>query len=121
VKLAVRASVDGKGLFGSTEQAAAGTGDVYQLPTAQTVTLKPVATGATGAVRAYTFTITGIDLLGVTDDKNHEVFFEFADATRNSEVHTWMWGAAEAPSKVVFTPAAPADAVLASIPRAERK
>jgi hypothetical protein len=32
-----------------------------------------------------------------------------------------MWGAAEAPSKVVFTPAAPADAVLASIPRAERK
>lgn len=123
MNLRVRASVDEKGLFGSQLVTAAGTGDEYFLPTPAAVKVKPVATGATGGVRSVTFTITGIDLMQQTDNKRHTIFFQVASALpgTGSDVHAWMWGASEAPSSVVFTPASPAAATVASIPRTDRK
>lgn len=123
MNLRVRASVDGKGLFGGEEVRAAGTDEAYFLPKQAAVTVEPVATGATGGVRAVTFTITGIDLMDEADDKRHTVFFGIASALPGpqADMHAWMWGAAEAPSNVVFTPEAPAEATVASIPRDQRK
>lgn len=123
MNLRVRAAVDGVGLFGGEEVTAAGTEDKYFLPKQAAVTVKPVATGATGGVRAVTFTITGIDLMQENDDKQHEVFLGIASAPAGpqADVHNWLWGAAEAPSNVVFTPAEPAAAVLTSIAREERQ
>jgi hypothetical protein len=123
MNLRVRASVDEKGLFGSQEVLAAGTGDAYFLPTPAAVKVKPVATGATGGVRSVTFTITGIDLMDVKDNRRHTIFFQVASALPGpaADAHTWLWGAAEAPSSVVLSPEKPADAVITSIPRAERK
>lgn len=123
MNLRVRAAVDGVGLFGGQEVTATGTEDKYFLPKMAPITVKPVATGSTGGVRAVTFTITGIDLMLPKDDKRHEVFFGIASVTAvdKSDVHNWLWGAAEAPSNVVFTPEAPAAAVLTSIPRDDRQ
>lgn len=86
----------------------AGTGDVYFIPAAARVTVPPQSTGATGGVRSLTFSITGIDLMLEGDDRMHTVFFE-------------VWGAAEAPSGVVFTPEEPAGATIAALGRASRK
>ncbi len=121
--LRVRAAVDDIGLFGSTSQRAAGTDEEFFLPKAATVTVKPTSTGSTGGVRAATFTISGIDLLGETDNRKHAVFFEIASAPvgPQADMHNWLWGAAEAPSGVVFAPEAPAAVTVAALPRAQRK
>lgn len=132
VTLDVRATVGGKSLFGFTENESV-SGVVTAAPLERQVTVTPTATGATGGVRAYTFTITGIDFLTQEDlDKRggHSILIDVADATPvtiptgslgASNANAWMWGAAEAPSSVVFSPEAPAEAVLVADERSTRK
>lgn len=117
--LSVRATVDGVSLFGVTQNESA-TGTIVSSPADVPVTVIPVATGATGAVRALSFSITGIDLLLPEDDKQHTVVIDVADDF-SPDAHTWLWGAAEAPSGVVFTPEAIAPAKLKAAKRSTRK
>ncbi len=127
-KLAVRATVGGLSLFGSTELTSVA-GDVVFSPKERLVEVKPVATGSTGAVRALTFTITGIDFLTEADllkKSGHEIIVDVRDGTPNgargtSNAHAWLWGAAEAPSGVVFTPETPSTSVLTADLRSTRK
>lgn len=118
VGLSVRATVDGLSLFGSQENEST-TGDIVTSPADRPVTVKPVATGATGGVRALSFSITGLDLLLPADNTEHEILLDVGDTTLDN--HAWMWGAAEAPSGVVFTPKALAAAKLKANKRATRK
>lgn len=128
ITLAVRATVGGKSLFGFTERTSV-SGAVVASPEERLVTLTPVATGATGQVRSLTFTVTGIDFLteaDLTRKAAHPVVVDVRDATPNpattaSNVHGWVWGAAEAPSGVVFTPEEPAAVVMQADPREGRK
>ena len=133
VKLAVRATVGGKSLFGFTENTSVA-GDVVASPKDAIVELTPKATGATGGVRAYTLTITGIDYLTEADllrKSGHEVVIDVRDhapvetpagARRSQNAHAWLWGASEAPSSVVLSPAAPStDPVLVAEARSTRK
>ena len=132
VDLAVRATVGGKSLFGFTENTSVA-GDVVASPMERIVRVVPTGTGATGGVRALTFTITGIDFLTAVDaakKSGHEIIIDVADATpletpavglAVSNANAWVWGAAEAPSSVVFSPEAPAAAVMQADPRSTRK
>jgi hypothetical protein len=119
MKLAVRATVDGMSLFGVTENTGT-TGTVVFSPAEGKVTATPVATGDTGAVRAVTFSITGIDLLLPDDDTTHYVQLDVRDDA-NLDNHVWMWGAAEAPSGLVFTPEQLSPAQMKAQRRTSRK
>lgn len=126
--LAVRASVGGRSLFGFTELTSVA-GDVVASPKERLVEVTPVATGSTGQVRSLTFTITGIDFLtelDLTKKSGHEVVIDVRDGAPNgvrgtSNGHAWLWGAAEAPSDVVLTPAEPSASVLTADERSTRK
>jgi hypothetical protein len=128
VTLAVRAIVGDKSLFGFTERTSV-SGTVVASPQERKVTVTPAATGSTGQVRALTFTITGIDFLTEVDlnkKSGHEVLIDVRDTTpaaalTASTTHAWLWGASEAPSGVVFTPAEPAAAVMTAEARSTRK
>ena len=132
VTLEVRATVGGTSLFGFTENANV-QGELMASPKERLVTVTPVATGATGGVRAVTFTITGIDFLTEQDAAKrggHPILIDVAEATpvttpaaslAVSNYNAWMWGAAEAPSNVVFSPESPAAAVLVADARSTRK
>lgn len=127
-ELAVRATVGGRSLFGVTELINV-LGDPFVSPAERLVKVTPVATGSTGQVRSLTFTITGIDFLTEADlarKSGHEIIIDIRDGTPNgvrgsSNSHAWLWGAAEAPSGVVFTPTEPAAAVLVADARDSRK
>lgn len=127
-KLAVRATVGGKSLFGFTELTSVA-GDVVASPKERLVEVTPAATGSTGMVRALTFTITGIDFLTEADlakKSGHEIIIDVRDGTPNgargaSNAHAWLWGAAEAASGLVFSPAEPSASVLVSDERSTRK
>lgn len=126
--LAVRASVGGKSLFGTTELTSVA-GDVVFSPKERLVEVTPVATGSTGQVRALTFTITNIDFLAEADlarASGHEIIIDVRDGTPNgvrgtSNAHAWLWGAAEAPSGVVFTPETPSTSLMTADERSTRK
>jgi hypothetical protein len=127
VPLAVRATVGGRSLFGATELTSVA-GDVVQSPKARLVEVAPVSTGSTGGVRAYTFTITGIDFLTEVDlarKSGHDIVIDVRDAQPNgvrgnSNGHAWLWGAAEAPSGVVLSPQEPSASVLVADERSTR-
>jgi hypothetical protein len=126
--LAVRASVGGRSLFGFTELTSVA-GDVVASPKERLVEVTPVATGSTGQVRALTFTITGIDFLTAADlakKSGHEIIIDVRDGTPNgvrgaSNAHAWLWGAAEAPSGLVFTPEEASASLLEADERSTRK
>lgn len=125
--LAVRATVGGTSLFGTTTLTSVA-GDVVASPKERLVDVTPVSTGSTGQVRALTFTITGIDLLTPADlasKSGHAIVIDVRDGTPNgvrgsSNAHAWLWGAAEAPSGLVFSPAEPSASVLQADPRSTR-
>ena len=119
--LAVRATVDDKSLFGVANNTSS-TGVVVPSPGESKVTVTPVATGSTGQVRKLTFSITGIDLMLQGDDRNHTILLDVRDTTPTApNGHTWLWGAAEAPSGLVFTPAkVDATTALQAGPRDQR-
>ena len=126
--LAVRAVVGGKSLFGFTERESV-SGELVASPEERLVEITPVGAGSTGQVTSLSFTITDIDFLTELDlnrKSGHQVLIDVRDATENpvvtsSNAHAWVWGAAEAPSGVVFTPEAPAAAVLVADARDTRK
>lgn len=118
VSLEVRMTVDGISMFG-TEAVTNAAMAVNQVPAARPVTVTPTGAGSTGQVTRYDLTITGLDLLLEGDSGAHDIAFDIAAADLPAE--GWLWGAAEAPSGVTITPAAPAKAVVKADPRAKRE
>ena len=114
--LNIRVLVDGVSMFGnaSTTNAA---GAVSYEPSPRKVVIKPVMTGATGAVGLYEATVRGIDLL--TEDQNieHEVVF---NVTSTEPLNLWAWGNAEAPSGITFNPSTPAAVKTLAVSHAKR-
>lgn len=118
----VRAVLDGQSLFGVTSNTST-TGEVVNSPADVTVTTTPVGTGATGGVRAVSFTITNLGLLLEGDTGEHELLVDIADSGADLALdnHAWVWGAAEAPSSVVANPEAPAAVTVKATDRSRRK
>jgi hypothetical protein len=96
--------VDGKSLFGNASTTNA-SGTVSTEPAPRKLAITPVKTGATGAAALYEATVTGIDMLGLADNIEHEVVFNITTA---EPLNVWAWGNTEAPSGITFNPAAPA-------------
>lgn len=117
-RLDVRMTVDGISMFG-TSTATSATGAVNVLPAAKQVTVTPTGTGSTGQVTQYQFTVTGLGLLLEKDAVAHEIAFDIA--APGLVAQGWLWGAAETPTGVTITPAAPAKTVVAADPRAKRE
>lgn len=119
VELSVRAVLDGKSLFGVTTNEAVD-GTLVDSPADVPLTVTPVGTGATGGVRALTFTLTNLGLLLEEDaGVEHRLLVDVGDASLDN--HVWMWGAAEAPSGVVVNPDTTSPAQLKAQDRLKRK
>lgn len=112
----VRVLVDGKSLFGnaSTTNAA---GTVSTEPADRRLAITPVGTGTTGAAALYEATVTGIDMLNLADNVEHEVVFNI---TTTEPLNVWAWGNTEAPSGITFNPTAPAKVVTAAVAHDQR-
>lgn len=112
----VRVLIDGKSLFGlaSTTNAAQ---QVSTEPADRRLAITPVATGSTGAAALYEATVTGIDLLGLADNAEHEVVF---NVTTTEPMNFWAWGNKEAPSGLTFNPTTPASVTTAAVTHDKR-
>ena len=112
----VRVLVDGMSLFGNSSTTNAA-GTISTEPTARKLSIKPVATGATGAAALYEATVAGIDLLDLPNNIEHEVVFNI---TTTEPMNFWAWGNTEAPSGITFNPTAPAAVKTVAVERARR-
>lgn len=119
----MRAVLDGQSLFGVTQNTST-TGTVVSSPADTTFTVTPKSTGATGAVREFSFTLTNLGLLLEGDSTvEHQLQIDIADSSSDLQFdnHAWMWGASEAPSNVVANPEAPAATLVKAQDRDRRK
>lgn len=116
--LDLRMTVDGISMFG-TGTATSASGAVNTLPATRRVVVTPKGAGSTGQVTQYQFTVTGLDLLLEKDTGEHTI--EFDIAAPGLLAQSWLWGAAEAPTGVTVSPAAPAAAKVAADARAKRE
>lgn len=114
--LDVRVMVDGTSLFGlaATTNAA---GDVSTEPADRRISVKPVNTGATGAVQLFEVTVDGIGLMSAADDIEHEVVL---NVTTTERMNLWAWGNTEAPSGITFNNTEPAAKVPTAVPVDQR-
>lgn len=112
----VRVLVDGTSLFGNSSTTNAA-GTITTEPAPRKLSIKPVGTGATGAVALYEATVTGIDMLTLADNVEHEVVF---NVTTSEPMNFWAWGNTEAPSGLTFNPAEPAAVKTVAVTRDKR-
>lgn len=118
--LELRMTIDGFSMFGVEENESVN-GTISQSPATRTIQINQSPTGATGAVVALPFNIRGIDLMTEDDDIEHYVEFTLSTGIDTPNENLWVWGAAEAPTGVTFTPEAPAQSFLKADKRANRK
>lgn len=116
--LDVRMTVDGISMFG-TGTATSAAGAVNTIPAPRRVVVTPTGTGSTGQVTQYQFTVTGLDLLLEGDQGQHDIAFDIA--APGPVAQGWLWGAAEAPTGVTVSPAAPAKVVTVADKRTKRE
>ena len=114
--LDVRVMVDGTSLFGlaETENAA---GDISTEPAERRISIKPIATGDTGAVQLFEVTVNGINLMTPADNIEHEVVL---NVTTTERMNLWAWGNTEAPSGITFNNTEPAAKVTTAVPLDKR-
>ena len=120
-KLAVRLSVDGVSMFGSALPAPSPLDPVNDVvfgapvpvPTAQEVTVKPVAS-ETGASQLVEFTITGLGFMEQPGAGSLEREILVTVNSLSEHASAWVMDTTEVPSGISFNPATPAAASVAA-------